>query len=112
MPYLCPVCFFDQMPYPPRDYDICPCCGTEFGNDDVEYSLEELRNAWVADGAQWFYGQPPADWNPWLQLIDGGRPDLVPESLYNWTFDFNESNSIWGSPSYENTVPFSMIGQH
>ena len=43
MNYRCPVCFFDEMPDPPRDYNICPCCGTEFGNDDVEYSYAELR---------------------------------------------------------------------
>jgi len=36
MNYRCPVCFFDELPYPPRDYHICPCCGTEFGNDDAE----------------------------------------------------------------------------
>ena len=98
------------MPYPPRDYDICPCCGTEFGNDDVEYTLEELRVAWITDGAQWFYGTPPADWNPWSQLIAGGRPDLVPESLYNWTLDFNESNSIRSSPWQGNNLPVSMVG--
>ena len=98
------------MPYPPRDYDICPCCGTEFGNDDVEYALEDLRNAWIANGAQWFYEQPPADWNPWLQLIAGGGPDLVPESLYNLAWDFNESNSIRSSLMYDNDAPVAMIG--
>lgn len=56
------------MPYPPEDYHICPCCGTEFGNDDIEYSYEELRYDWIIRGAQWFYGQPPAGWNAWAQL--------------------------------------------
>lgn len=72
MNFRCPVCFFTAMPYPPEDYNICPCCGTEFGNDDAEYSLEQLRNRWIANGAHWFYEQPPARWNPWDQLIKGG----------------------------------------
>lgn len=55
MCYLCPVCFFDQLPYPPNDYHICPCCGTEFENDDAEYSYAELRDRWIASGASWFY---------------------------------------------------------
>jgi|ERR1700690_3952945 len=68
MNYHCPVCFFDEMQYPARNYNICPCCGTEFGNDDVEYSYDELRYRWIIDGGQWFYDQPPANWNAWAQL--------------------------------------------
>lgn len=70
MNYRCPVCFFGQMPYPPQDYNICPCCGTEFGNDDVEQSYEELRYQWITGGAQWFFGQPPLGWNAWAQLAN------------------------------------------
>ena len=68
MTFNCPVCFYDELPYPPADYHICPCCGTEFGNDDAEYSYDELRDSWIRSGAQWFFGQPPANWNPWAQL--------------------------------------------
>jgi hypothetical protein len=78
MRYRCPVCFFDKLPYPPSDYHICPCCGTEFGNDDSEYSHEQLREMWVAGGANWFFGRPPEHWNPWLQLILAGREYAVP----------------------------------
>jgi hypothetical protein len=56
------------MPYAPEDYHICPCCGTEFGNDDVEYSYEQLRYQWITAGAPWFFGQPPQGWNAWAQL--------------------------------------------
>lgn len=70
MNYRCPVCFFAQMPYPPEDYDICPCCGTEFGNDDAEYSYDELRYRWLIGGALWFYGQPPLGWSAARQLAD------------------------------------------
>jgi len=78
MNYRCPVCLYDRMPYPPRDYHICPCCGTEFGNDDAGVSHEQLRREWITSGAHWFYGHPPQKWNPWLQLIRGGHPEEVP----------------------------------
>lgn len=68
MTFNCPVCFYDALPYPPADYHICPCCGTEFGNDDVEYSYAELRQNWADSGAHWFFGQPPRNWSPWAQL--------------------------------------------
>ncbi len=68
MNFSCPVCFYDRLSYPPRDYHICPCCGTEFDNDDAEYSYAELRDKWIADGADWFFGKPPDNWSPWAQL--------------------------------------------
>jgi len=77
MRFHCPVCMFAELPYPPMDYHICPCCGTEFGNDDDEYSHDQLREMWIATGAHWFFGRAPAGWNPWLQLIDGGHPEVV-----------------------------------
>lgn len=73
MRYRCPVCFFEDLPYPPRDYHICPCCGTEFGNDDAEVSHRQLREMWIANGANWFFGEPPEDWSPWHQLAESGN---------------------------------------
>lgn len=78
MRHCCPVCVFAELPYPPADYHICPCCGTEFGNDDEHFSHDQLREMWTACGAQWFFGRPPEGWNPWKQLIDGGHPESVP----------------------------------
>ena len=98
MNFRCPVCFFDHLPYPPEDYHICLCCGTEFGNDDQEHTLEELRSTWIADGAKWFYQQPPIGWSPWEQLFDAGRPDLLPVlpqiSVYNFGWQNGVSNTI------------------
>ncbi len=73
----CPVCAFSELPYPPENYHICPCCGTEFGNDDAYYSHAQLREMWVATGAHWFFGNAPAGWNPWLQLITGNHAEAV-----------------------------------
>jgi len=69
---------FPGLPYPPADYHICPCCGTEFGNDDADFSHAQLREMWIAGGAHWFFGQPSGNWNPWMQLILGGHPESVP----------------------------------
>jgi hypothetical protein len=64
------------MPHPPTDYHICPCCGTEFGLDDISSSHEELRNNWLLAGAPWFsqfdeYRQPE-NWNAWDQVGSAG----------------------------------------
>ena len=52
--HTCPVCEYGRLTHPPRDYMICPQCGTEFGNDDTLYTHAELRAAWEAKGRPWF----------------------------------------------------------
>lgn len=69
MRYECPVCFYPNLEEPPQDFNICVCCGTEFGNDDLSESHEALRSKWVDSGHQWFLGDPPARWSPVQQLI-------------------------------------------
>lgn len=83
MTYTCPVCFFDKLSDPPRDYNICDCCGTEFGNDDELRTFGELRRHWIASGARWFFQEPPALWNPWEQLAGAnvGLPYQVKASF-------------------------------
>lgn len=81
MKHQCPVCGY-AMPYAPEDYNICPCCGTEFGNDDSPWTIQELRNRWVAAGAPWFFRTSPVGWNPWAQLINAGyMASVVPPSF-------------------------------
>jgi hypothetical protein len=96
MPYVCPVCCYKNLPYPPQDYEICPSCGTEFEYHDALRSHEELREMWVGKRAPWHSRviTPPIDWNPWLQLIIGGHPEALP-------FKANvkiEANIILGEP--------------
>jgi hypothetical protein len=70
---LCPVCGY-EMEAPPRNYRICPSCGTEFGVHDENASLEELRDSWIKTGPSWWSQtdpQPP-DWNPFAQLAQLG----------------------------------------
>lgn len=64
----CPVCGYDDHVYPPYDedinpsYDICSCCGFQFGvDDDVEIedgvfmekkdTHTQFRNNWIDNGA-------------------------------------------------------------
>lgn len=75
MRFRCPVCWYPSLPYPPANYHICPCCSTEFGNDDADYSHAQLREMWIAGGASWFFGHAPEHWNPWTQLISAGFID-------------------------------------
>lgn len=80
--YTCPVCGYPGLPESPYVYadksvasfEICPCCGTEFGNDDHETSYKELRDKWVAGGAIWWSDStpPPAEWNGRKQLNASG----------------------------------------
>jgi len=35
-------------------YEICPCCGVEFGHEDYTIlSAKEYRIKWLKDGADW-----------------------------------------------------------
>ena len=80
--FRCLVCGYNQMPHPPKDYNICPCCGTEYGLDDAFDSYELLRDKWLEKGAPWMsqsspYNQPQ-QWNAWDQLDLAGYHYSVP----------------------------------
>ena len=51
-------------------YEICPCCGVEFGNED--YTLESVkryREQWIYNGAKWFrVKMQPKNWDLGKQL--------------------------------------------
>lgn len=81
MSFRCPVCMYTELPYPPGDYHICPCCGTEFGNDDAELTHRQLRNKWIDQGAHWFFGNPPRGWSAANQLYNAGIGWLVSREI-------------------------------
>lgn len=68
--HLCPVCGYDRLTEPPRDFTICPSCGTEFGYDDAFASHSQLRTRWLQNGARWWspVDQCPDNWDPTLQV--------------------------------------------
>jgi len=70
---MCPVCGY-EMEAPPKDYRICPSCGTEFGVHDVNATVAELREAWMKTGALWWskLDPVPANWEPITQMEKAG----------------------------------------
>ncbi len=60
--YICPVCKFDGLkeaafgPGNEPSYEVCPCCGFEFGfdggNDPVVFA--EYYQRWTQNGSKWF----------------------------------------------------------
>lgn len=70
--YTCPVCRYHGLrDFPYHSYEICPCCGTEFGYDDVGQTHKELREAWVGGGKVWWskHRPPPDGWDAEGQLL-------------------------------------------
>lgn len=84
--HTCPVCGY-QMPEPPEDFNICSCCGTEFGYHDANASIKALRANWLKGGLRWWSqgNPPPAGWDPYSQVSD-----LVESSLHG-------RNQVYGS---------------
>jgi hypothetical protein len=91
---LCPVCFYPDLEEPPREFSICPCCGTEFGVDDYsprgispDVIHRDLRWQWLERGAPWFDPETPKPdgwrgseqvWNSpyWLRTATSAAPTL------------------------------------
>jgi hypothetical protein len=83
MTYTCPVCGYQNLPFPPLDYEICPSCGTEFEYHDARRTHAELRENWIRAGALWHSSvvPKPYGWNPVLQLVDAGLLESVPYNI-------------------------------
>ena len=71
--YFCPVCGFNGLKEPPYgkqgepSYEVCPCCGYEFGFDQSDYA--EFRKLWIDSGAKWFMQElKPRNWSLNRQL--------------------------------------------
>ena len=73
---LCSVCGFDGLKEKSIDrnnpsYEICPCCGFEFGFDDQlkKENYQSYREKWIKNGAEWFIKiQKPKNWDLKKQL--------------------------------------------
>ena len=68
---ICPVCGYPDLSQPPYDdhgdpsYEICACCGFEFGYDDAvrDYSFERYRDEWIANGFEYRRKPAPKSWS-------------------------------------------------
>ena len=84
--HMCPVCGFDGLQEPPYDehnapsYEICPCCGFEFGFDEAfsQDTFDSFRQKWLKSGAQWFTPElKPKTWDLKKQLSRLGKCCLI-----------------------------------
>ena len=74
----CPVCGYGPFnePYTSAQelrysYDICDCCGCEYGNDDTEQHYDN----WIKNGCSWFNSkQKPSNWSLQNQTNNIIRP--------------------------------------
>lgn len=74
----CPVCGFGPFPEAyaltaeiRQSFDICSCCGCEYGYDDDERHFTQ----WVAAGCKWFVPKArPQDWTLDAQVHNRVRP--------------------------------------
>jgi hypothetical protein len=72
----CRVCglYINELPWEEDGqsptYEICPCCGVEFGNEDYTIeSIKKYRTEWIQTGAKWFSPkEKPFIWNIESQL--------------------------------------------
>lgn len=75
--HICPVCGYDRLTEQPYDsygcasFEICSCCGFEFGYDDLDQGMtfEKYRVKWIKNNYHWFNeDKKPIDWDLAQQL--------------------------------------------
>ncbi len=80
--YICPVCGYSELEESPYDkfgdssFEICPCCGTEFGyhdfvknKKDLTLRWKSLREKWLRKNAKWHFPEKkPKKWSLKEQL--------------------------------------------
>ncbi len=86
--FTCPVCYYTGMQDPPTDYNICVCCGTEFGNDDELCSHADCAPIGLRETRPGFSVRLLSVGMPWTQL-HAAHVALIP---------YDASLSLHGSP--------------
>ena len=77
--YICPICGFESLVEDPgtlpnlvATFEICGCCGWEFGYDNPTNAVF-YRQSWMDNGCVWFIRQnKPVGWTPEEQLAGVG----------------------------------------
>jgi transcriptional regulator with XRE-family HTH domain len=89
--YNCPVCGYDQLTNPPANFNVCPCCGTEFEADDFDRSHKEVRGEWIEKDMPWFSRSTlqPKNWSGYRQLLIANHGnDLVAHPRFKSDVNF------------------------
>ncbi len=108
--FTCPVCGYPELDGPPHagsgqgSYDICPCCGIEFGNDDFGISHAELRTQWIEKCMPWWSTriQKPANWDGTEQLRTAQGNWNALGNLFGYGYDWRSkpAGDTFPSPSF------------
>ncbi len=96
---------------PAEDFYICPCCGTEFENDDFEITYAELRQRWEDRGMQWFSRNtpPPPYWSPEIQLENLSRFENAPKQTAAETVQKIDNSQAFGFVAYQKIQSWADI---
>ena len=102
---MCPVCGYG-MKDPPRDYNICPCCGIEFGYDDSGTTYAALRKLWVLGGAKWWSPNtlPQQGWSADKQMSSSFGVWVIEGLNASWETAALQTNSAWTRVAKNNLV--------
>jgi len=97
----CPVCGY-EMEAPPRDYRICPSCGSEFGVHDANVTIPELRDAWLETGPRWWSktDPKPTGWDPLEQMEYAGIAVKRPVASEAVSVSTSSSTAVVGGPDW------------
>ena len=87
MNYICLICGFNKLREAPFDkyscgsYEICHCCGCEFGYDIMHLDNEKLvklRESWINNGMIFKTKEKiPLDWNANEQIKNLNKIDIL-----------------------------------
>ena len=67
-------CYSDDFPWgedgKSPSFQICPCCGVQFGKEDVTLeSIKQYRAEWISKGGKWFdKDEKPDSWDMEIQM--------------------------------------------
>ena len=104
---------------PPEDWNICQCCGTEFGYDDAGVTYAALRSKWVKQGAKWWGKRlsPPENWSAESQVASklgliawesaSGKANISPKGQVS-TAEYNDGERAY-SASRNSLNPEGMV---
>jgi len=78
--FRCKVCGYNYGDYvwgedgKTPSFEICPCCGTTFGHEDVTIEgIQKKRRDWISGGGKWFVEKErPSNWTMEKQLNEAG----------------------------------------
>jgi hypothetical protein len=103
----CPVCGYDRLEFPPANFSICACCGTEFGYDDRLLTHYQLRERWIVRGCIWFDEgeRKPIGWNAYVQMMSAGLSWAFPGVKINIRLQSNATIEQEGTIRFGARLP-------